>query len=154
MKLYYIDKHDNHILDLTGILIDVDGSPRGYVAWYNHNNNNSMIRTTRRLPKNQKFGVQRAEMVAIYYGLKDNIKPLLESKTSGRRKICIDVRSDSRSTIDQLHGASKIRDWKLLKIIRSIMKLLLDKTISIAFNHIRRNKNIAGLILDFQRRRH
>ncbi len=93
-------------------------------------------------------------MVAIYYGLKDNIKPLLESKTSGRRKICIDVRSDSRSTIDQLHGASKIRDWKLLKIIRSVMKLLLNKTMSIVFNHIRRNKNMAGLILDFQRRRH
>jgi hypothetical protein len=80
---------------LTGILIDVDGSPRGYVAWYNHNTHNSMIRITKPLPKNLKFGVQRAEMVAIYYGLKDNIKPLLESKTSRRRKICIDLRSDS-----------------------------------------------------------
>ncbi len=138
---------------MTGILIDVDGSPRGYVAWYNYNTHNSMIRITKPLPKNLRFGVQRAEMAAIYYGLRDNIRALLKSKNSKRRKICIDVRSDSRSTIEQLRGMSKIRDWKLFNIIKSILKLLSNNALRIAFNHIKRNKNIAGLILDLERRR-
>ena len=71
---------------MNEILIDVDGSPRGYVAWYNHSTNNSMIRTTRSLPKNIKFGVQRAEMIAIYYALKDNIELFLSGKISEKRK--------------------------------------------------------------------
>jgi ribonuclease HI len=137
---------------LNEILIDVDGSPRGYVAWYNHSTNNSMIRTTRSLPKNIKFGVQRAEMIAIYYALKDNIELFLSGKISGKRKICIDVRSDSRSTIEQLQGISRIRDKKLLVMSKRIMRLLLRNGLRIVFHYVQRNMNIAGVILDLQRR--
>jgi hypothetical protein len=75
------------------------------------------------LAKNLKFGVQRAEMTAIYYGLRDNILPLGRI-TNSKRKISIDIRSDSKSSIEQLRGLSRIRDRKLLKITRSIMKML------------------------------
>ena len=136
---------------MNEILIDVDGSPRGYVAWYNHSTNNSMIRTTRSLPKNIKFGVQRAEMIAIYYGLKDNIE-VLSGKISGKKKIRIDVRSDSRSTIEQLQGISRIRDKKLLVMFKRIMRLLLRNGLRIVFHYVQRNMNIAGVILDLQRR--
>ena len=136
---------------MNEILIDVDGSPRGYVAWYNHSTNNSMIRTTRSLPKNIKFGVQRAEMIAIYYALKDNIE-VLSGKISGKKKIRIDVRSDSRSTIEQLQGISRIRDKKLLVMSKRIMRLLLRNGLRIVFHYVQRNMNIAGVILDLQRR--
>ena len=136
---------------MNEILIDVDGSPRGYVAWYNHSTNNSMIRTTRSLPKNIKFGVQRAEMIAIYYALKDNIE-VLSGKISGKKKIRIDVRSDSRSTIEQLQGISRIRDKKLLVMFKRIMRLLLRNGLRIVFHYVQRNMNIAGVILDLQRR--
>ena len=136
---------------MNEILIDVDGSPRGYVAWYNHSTNNSMIRTTRSLPKNIKFGVQRAEMIAIYYALKDNIE-VLSGKISGKKKIRIDVRSDSKSTIEQLQGISRIRDKKLLVMFKRIMRLLLRNGLRIVFHYVQRNMNIAGVILDLQRR--
>ena len=136
---------------MNEILIDVDGSPRGYVAWYNHSTNNSMIRTTRSLPKNIKFGVQRTEMIAIYYALKDNIE-VLSGKISGKKKIRIDVRSDSRSTIEQLQGISRIRDKKLLVMFKRIMRLLLRNGLRIVFHYVQRNMNIAGVILDLQRR--
>lgn len=136
---------------MNEILIDVDGSPRGYVAWYNHSTNNSLIRTTRSLPKNIKFGVQRAEMIAIYYALKDNIE-VLSGKISGKKKIRIDVRSDSRSTIEQLQGISRIRDKKLLVMFKRIMRLLLRNGLRIVFHYVQRNMNIAGVILDLQRR--
>lgn len=53
-------------------MIDVDGSPSGYTAWYNHFTGNSRIRTVRTTVKNDKFGVQRMEMLAIYFALVDH----------------------------------------------------------------------------------
>jgi len=53
-------------------MIDVDGSPSGYIAWYNHYTGTSRIRMIRPAVKNDKFGVQRMEMLAIYFALVDN----------------------------------------------------------------------------------
>jgi hypothetical protein len=101
---------------LKELIIDVDEFPLGFIAWYNHGTKNSLIRMIQPLVKNLKFGVQRAEMAAIYYGLRDNILPLVRINNSKRRIISIDIRSDSKSSIEQLRGRSRIRDRKLLKI--------------------------------------
>lgn len=53
-------------------MIDVDGSPSGYIAWYNHYTETSRIRMIRPAVKNDKFGIQRMEMLAIYFALVDN----------------------------------------------------------------------------------
>ncbi|HEX7179708.1 MAG TPA: hypothetical protein VF220_08280 [Nitrososphaeraceae archaeon] len=91
-------------------------------------------------------------MIAIYYALKDNIEVFLSEKISGKKKIRIDVRSDSRSTIEQLQGISRIRDKKLLVMFKRIMRLLLRNGLRIVFHYVQRNMNIAGVILDLQRR--
>jgi hypothetical protein len=137
---------------LKELIIDVDGSPLGFIAWYNHRTKNSLIRTIQPVAKNLRFGVQRAEMAAIYYGLRYNLMPLLRINNSKKRRLYIDIRSDSKSTIEQLRGLSKIRDRKLRKITRSIMKMLSRTKLKIVFNHVNRNRNIAGYILDLQRR--
>ena len=80
------------------------GPPLGFIAWYNHRTKNSLIRIIQPAAKNLRFGVQRAEMAAIYFGLRDNIMPILKTNNSKRRKICIDIRSDSKSTVEQLRG--------------------------------------------------
>ena len=59
-------------LHLSNMMIDVDGSPTGYVAWYNYHTEASRIRPLRAALKNDKFGVQRMEMLAIYFALADN----------------------------------------------------------------------------------
>jgi len=134
-------------------MIDVDGSPLGFIAWYNHKTRNSMIRIIQPLVKNLKFGVQHVEMAAVYYGVRDNVETFLKVRNPKRRKIYVDVRSDSKSTIEQLQGLSRIRDRKLLKIAKSIMKMLSRFKLQIVFNHVKRNKNMAGYILDLQRRK-
>jgi hypothetical protein len=102
---------------LKELIIDVDESPLGSVAWYNHGIKNSLIRMIQPLAKNLKFGVQRAEMAAIYYVLRDNILPLVRINNSKRRIIPIDIRSDSKSSIEQLRGCFRIRDRKLSKLL-------------------------------------
>ncbi|HEY7110675.1 MAG TPA: reverse transcriptase-like protein [Nitrososphaeraceae archaeon] len=134
--------------DLT---IDVDGSPLGFIAWYNHKTRNCMVRMVQPLAKDVKFGVQRVEMIAVYYGLLDNLESFLRVRDLKSRKICIDVRSDSKSTVEQLQGLSKIRDRKLLRITKTIMKLLSRLKLQIEFNHVERNKNVAGYMLELQR---
>jgi len=112
-----------------------------------------MIRIIQPLVKNLKFGVQHVEMAAVYYGVRDNVETFLKVRNPKRRKIYVDVRSDSKSTIEQLQGLSRIRDRKLLKIAKSIMKMLSRFKLQIVFNHVKRNKNMAGYILDLQRRK-
>ena len=53
-------------LHLSNMMIDVDGSPTGYVAWYNYHTEASRIRPLRPALKNDKFGVQRMEMIDIF----------------------------------------------------------------------------------------
>jgi Reverse transcriptase-like len=92
------------------------------------------------------------EMAPVYYGLRDNIGPYIKAGRSKRKKIFVDLRSDSKSTIEQLKGLSKIRGHKLSRITKSIMKILSRIKLKIKFKHVHRNKNMAGQILDLQRR--
>src|ERR1051326_604783 len=117
----------SNILHLSNIMIDVDGSPSGYIAWYNHYTGTSRIRMIRPAVKNDKFGVQRMEMLAIYFALVDNRLHFKRvSKRLGKKRqqqLIIDVRSDSKSTVEQLQGMSEIRDTMLRRICRAITKL-------------------------------
>lgn len=54
------------------VTIDADGSPSGHIAWYNHMNNLSRIHPLHPWAKNDRYGVQRMEMLAIYFALADN----------------------------------------------------------------------------------
>lgn len=56
------------------ISIDVDGSPSGYVSWYNHFHNKSKIRVLRPSIEYERYGVQRMEMLAVYFAILDNLK--------------------------------------------------------------------------------
>ena len=139
-------------------MMDVDGSPSGYVAWYNHYTGTSRIRIIRPAVKNDKFGVQRVEMLAIYFALVDNRLHFRRvSKRFGKKlqqQLIIDIRSDSKSTVEQLQGISKIRDTILHRIFQAITKLLPGVThYSILFNHLERTRNIAGLLLEQRRRK-
>ena len=141
-------------------MIDVDGSPSGYTAWYNHFTGNSRIRTVRPAAKNDKFGVQRMEMLAIYFALVDHrlhfkiMSKNTKKQQQGPQQLIIDIRSDSKSTVEQLQGLSEIRDKMLHGICRAIKKLLLGMTrYIILFNHLERSRNIAGLLLEQRRRK-
>jgi hypothetical protein len=104
-------------------VIDADASPSGYVAWYNHYTDVPQIRRVRPALRNERFGVQRMEMLAVYFALSDN---LMEIRKAVRRekRVAIAVRSDSKSTVDQLLGRSTIRDSLMRRISAAIGKLL------------------------------
>ena len=68
--------------------------------------------------KHDKFAVQRMEMLAIYFAITDNSlhfanimkkKKMLRQKQVPEQQFIIDIRSDSKSTVEQLHGLSEIR---------------------------------------------
>jgi hypothetical protein len=130
-------------------VIDADASPCGYIAWYNHHSRSSRIRAVRPVPKNEKFGVQRMEMLAIYFALTDNLRNI-KRKTSKHRKgrIIIAVRSDSKSTVEQLLGLCQIRDTMMRRIFFAIANLLAKIRQVITFSHLQRSHNIAGLLLE------
>lgn len=149
-------------------MIDVDGSPSGYIAWYNHYTMTSGIRMLRPIVKNDKFGVQRMEMLAIYFAIADNclqfrkITNSMKNKNVRRQKreqqkITIEIRSDSKSTIEQLQGLSEIRDMILQRIFKTIRKFLKGLTTTssctILFNYLERTRNLAGLMLEQLRRK-
>jgi hypothetical protein len=147
-------------------MIDVDGSPSGYIAWYNHYTMASRIRMIHPVVKNDKFAVQRMEMLAIYFAITDNCLHFAnimkkkkmqqqQKKQQGQEQLTIDVRSDSKSTIEQLHGLSEIRNIMLQRIYRAIKKVLNEITFScnILFNYLERTRNIAGLMLEQLRRK-
>jgi hypothetical protein len=134
-------------------MIDVDGSPSGYVAWYNYYTNGSRIRTVRPAVKNDKFGIQRMEMLAIYFALLDNLHFRRSMSTTINENFVIDIRSDSKSTIGQLQGTSEVRDVLLHRICGAIKKLLRIAYYTILFNHLERTRNIAGLLLEQRRRK-
>ena len=94
-------------LRILNIAIDADGSPSGYITWHNHFTNKSKIRTVRPSIKNERFGVQRMEMLAIYFAIVDNLRAFKKLKRT--RQIII-VRSDSKSTIEQLNEKTEIKD--------------------------------------------
>jgi hypothetical protein len=55
------------------IAIDVDGSPSDYISWHNHFQNRSKIRTLKPYQKNERYGVQRMEMLVVYFAILDNL---------------------------------------------------------------------------------
>ena len=130
---------------VLNIAIDADGSPSGYISWHNHFNNKSKIRSLRPSQKNEKFGVQRMEMLAIFFAISDNIKAFKKLKRT--RQIVI-IRSDSRSTIEQLNNKIQIKDKIIQRIFESIKRMLKKISYTIVFDHLKRAKNKAGLILE------
>ncbi len=135
------------------IVIDADASPSGYIAWYNHHTENSRIMSVRPASKNERFGVQRMELLAIYFALRDN---LVQVRRILRREKClmIEVRSDSKSTVEQLQGVAQIRDIVMKRIMFVIGKLLAKiGCTTIMFDHLERSRNIAGLMLEQRRRK-
>ena len=150
-------------------MIDVDGSPSGYIAWYNYYTMTSGIRMLRPVVENDKFGVQRMEMLAIYFAIADNCfhfrkitnsmknKNLRQQKQKQHQNLTMEIRSDSKSTIEQLQGYSEIRDMILQRIFRTIRKFLNGLTTTssctILFNYLERTRNLAGLMLEQLRRK-
>jgi Reverse transcriptase-like len=132
-------------LRVLNIAIDADGSPSGYISWHNHFNNKSKIRSIRPSQKNEKFGVQRMEMLAIFFAISDNIKAFKKLKRT--RQIVI-IRSDSRSTIEQLNNKIQIKDKIIQRIFESIKRMLQKISYTIVFDHLKRAKNKAGQILE------
>lgn len=133
-------------------MIDADASPSGYVAWYNHYTDFPKLKRIRPALRNERFGVQRMEMLAVYFALSGN---LMEIRKAVRRekRVAIVVRSDSKSTVDQLLGRSTIRDSLMRRIAAAIGKLLARIKCTITFEHLERSHNIAGLLIEQNRRK-
>jgi hypothetical protein len=133
----------------TNIAIDADGSPLGYISWHNHLYNKSKVRVLKPSIKNEKFGVQRMEILAIYFAISDNLKVFKKFK---RRKKTVIVRSDSKSTIELLNRKTGIRDDIIRRIYNSILRILKKISCNLIFDHLDRTKNAAGKILEHLRK--
>ena len=137
------------------IEIDADASPSGYVAWYNHSSGKKGIMLLKPAVKNERYGVQRMEMLAVYFALANNLVEIRKAIRRGRksRRVTLCVRSDSKSTVDQLLGLCAIRDLLMQKIFRAIAKLLAKIRCTIRFDHLGRSNNMAGLLIEQKRRK-
>jgi hypothetical protein len=64
-------------------------------------------------------------------------------------QLVINIRSDSKTSVEQLQGISEVRDSLMQRICAAIKKLL-ERMMSfmIIFNHLDRTRNIAGLLLE------
>lgn len=139
---------------LSSIAIDADGSPSGYIAWYNHSTNASRIRALRPSIRNDRYGVQRMEMLAIYFALADNQRNIRRMAEGQRKKrVVVNIRSDSKTSIEQLQGISEVRDSLMQRVYTAIRHLLERMSYTIVFNHLNRTHNIAGLLLEQRRRK-
>lgn len=134
---------------VTNIAIDVDGSPLGYISWHNHLHNKSKIRVLKPAIKNEKFGVQRMEILAVYFAILDNLKVFKKFK---KRKKTIIVRSDSKSTIELLNKKTGIRDDIIRRVYNSIIRILKKIHCNLIFDHLDRTQNMAGKILEHLRK--
>lgn len=93
-------------------------------------------------------------MLAIYFALVDNQRQISMLASSQKKKqIVVNIRSDSKTCIEQLQGISKVRDAVLQRICMSIRKLLDKMAYMIIFNHLERARNHAGLLLERRRRK-
>jgi hypothetical protein len=134
------------------IAIDVDGSPSGYISWHNHFQNKSKVRTLKPYKKNEKYGVQRMEMLAVYFAISDNLKAFATKlKKRGKRKVIV-IRSDSKSTIEQLNKRSKVKDEIIKRVYSSIVKIVGKISCTLVFDYLRRTNNRAGKILELLRK--
>jgi hypothetical protein len=132
-------------LRVLNIAIDADGSPSGYISWHNHFNKQSKVRSIKPSLKNERFGIQRMEMLAIFFAISDNVKAFKKLK---RTKQIVIIRSDSRSTIEQLNDKAQIKDDIIQRIYRSIKRMLQKSCFVIVFDYLIRSKNRAGRILE------
>jgi hypothetical protein len=137
------------------IEIDADASPAGYVAWYNHSSQTKKIRPLKPAAKNERYGVQRMEMLAVYFAIADNLSEIrkLARRRKKNRGVMISVRSDSKSTVEQLLGLCAIRDVIMQRISSAIAKLLARIRCTIKFDYLGRSQNIAGLLIEQKRRK-
>src|SRR5919108_4447447 len=112
-------------LRLSNIPIDADGSPSGYIAWYDHFTETGKIRALRPLAKNDKYSIQRMEMLAIYFALADNQHQInrIVGRQRKKKHLIVNIRNDSKTSVEQLQGISGIRDKVLQKIYMAIKKL-------------------------------
>jgi hypothetical protein len=94
------------------------------------------------------------EMLAIYFALADNQRQIRRIANSQKKKqFIVNIRSDSKTSVEQLQGVSEIRDIILHRICMAIRKLLERLTYVTVFNHLERSRNIAGLLLEQRRRK-
>ena len=94
------------------------------------------------------------EMLAIYFALADNMPKISRiAKRQKRRRLLVAVRSDSKSTVEQLRGLSEIRDPLMKRIADAIVRLLTKIRYTIVFDHLDRSRNMAGLLLEQKRRK-
>ena len=93
-------------------------------------------------------------MLAIYFALVDNQRQISMLASSQKKKqVVVNIRSDSKTCVEQLQGVSKIRDAVLQRICVSIRKILERTAYMIIFNHLERARNHAGLLLEQRRRK-
>jgi len=94
-------------------------------------------------------------MLAVYFALRDNIAQIRRTlRRASKKHLMIEVRSDSKSTVEQLRGVAEIRDLVMRRIVFVIGKLLAKiGCTTIVFDHLKRSRNIAGLMLEQRRRK-
>jgi hypothetical protein len=95
------------------------------------------------------------EMLAVYFALSENLIAIKKAIRRGRksRRVSICVRSDSKSTVDQLLGICAVRDLLMQRIFRAIAKLLARIRCTITFDYLGRSSNMAGLLIEQKRRK-
>jgi len=94
------------------------------------------------------------EMLAIYFALADNQRNIRRMAEGQRKKrVVVNIRSDSKTSIEQLQGISEVRDGLMQRIYAAIRNLLERMSYMIVFNHLDRTRNIAGLLLEQRRRK-
>ena len=92
------------------------------------------------------------EMLAVYFAISDNIKAFRKKlKRRGKKKIIV-IRSDSKSTEEQLNKRSKVKDDIIKRIYNSIIKMLGKISYTLVFDYSRRTSNRAGKILELIRK--
>jgi len=91
-------------------------------------------------------------MLAVYFAISDNLKTFRKKlKRKDKKKIII-IRSDSKSTIEQLNKKSKVKDSVIKRIYNSIIKIIEKITCTLVFDYLRRTSNKAGKILELVRK--
>jgi hypothetical protein len=92
------------------------------------------------------------EMLAVYFAISDNLKTFRKKlKRKDKKKIII-IRSDSKSTTEQLNKRSKVKDAIIKRIYNSIIKIMEKISCTLVFGYLRRTSNKAGKILELLRR--
>jgi len=94
-------------------------------------------------------------MLAVYFAIADN-KHHIESLATLRGKdpqMPVQIRTDSKTSVEQLLGLSETRDAIIQRIIRAIKVLLESMSQMITFHYLERTRNIAGLLLEQRKRR-